>query len=147
MSYIQLVVFKLGEQDYGVDILQVKEIGNLGKVIKVPNSPSHIEGIMDLRHEIIPVVNLSKKLNLQEKDTKSNSKTLVAYNGKGNTAFIIDDAKEVLTVDTSCVEYNAEACINSYGSYIKGIVKLEARILLLIDLLKIAKDEAICLSS
>ena len=64
MAEVQLVIFSLGSEEYGVDIMQVKEIVNYKEPVKVPNTPNFIEGIINLRSEIIPIINLKKRFSI-----------------------------------------------------------------------------------
>lgn len=70
MSEMQLVIFSLGNEEYGVDIMQVKEIVTYKEPVKVPNTPKFVEGIINLRGEIIPIVNLKKRFNIPGEESR-----------------------------------------------------------------------------
>jgi purine-binding chemotaxis protein CheW len=74
---LQLVSFKIGNEEFGVDILQVQEINRLVEVTRVPNAPDFVEGVMNLRGRIVPVVNLRKRLGLEKRENDKDTRIVV----------------------------------------------------------------------
>ena len=99
MAELQFVIFKLGKEEYGVNIMQVQEIGPYAEPVKVPNTPTFVEGVMNLRGSVIPVISLKKRFNISGQELTENTRTIVINFGDKQIAFIVDDASEVLTLD------------------------------------------------
>jgi len=104
----QLVTFQLGEEQYGIDIMDVKEIVRVQNVRPIPNAPSYVEGIFNLRSEIIPIINLHKrfhlkKLVLNEDDELLSGFIIIDIDGM-KLGVIIDKVSRVVTVETDKIQ-------------------------------------------
>lgn len=134
---LQLVSFKIGEEEFGVDILSVQEINRMLQITKVPNTPDFIEGVINLRGRIIPVIDLRIKLGMARKDHGKNTR-IVVVEIKGQTiGFIVDEVSEVLRIPKSITEAPPEMVGGVNSDFITSIGKLEDRLLILLDLEKI----------
>ena len=137
MAEIQFVVFKLGKEEYGVDIMQVKEIVPYKEPVKVPNTPNFIEGIINLRSEIIPIVNLKKRFNIPGEALNEDTRIIVMNIEAKQVGFIVDDASEVTTINEENIETAPYIIAGIERKYITGIGKIKDRILILLDLDKL----------
>lgn len=137
MSEAQFVVFKLGMEEYGVDIMQVKEIIPYKEPVKVPNTPIFIEGIINLRSEIIPIVNLKKRFNIAGESINEEKRVIVMNIDSKQVGFIVDDASEVITINSDYIENAPDIIAGVERKYITGIGKIKERILILLDLDKL----------
>lgn len=136
-NVLQLVTFTLENQDYGVDILKVQEINRMTEITKVPNSPAYVEGVINLRGKVIPVINLNRKLGFNEKD-KSESSRIIIMDIKGVTkGVIVDSVSEVLRIPSDIVEPSPPIASDISKDFIKGIAKLQNRLIILIDIDKL----------
>ncbi len=134
---LQLVSFKIGEEEFGVDILSVQEINRMSQITKVPNTPEFIEGVINLRGRIIPVIDLRVKLGLPRKAHGKDTR-IVVVELKGQTiGFIVDEVSEVLRIPKNITEPPPEMIGGVKTDYITSIGKLEDRLLILLDLEKI----------
>lgn len=134
---LQLVSFKIGEEEFGVDILSVQEINRMSQITKVPNTPDFIEGVINLRGRIIPVIDLRVKLGMTRKEHGKNTR-IVVVELKGQTiGFIVDEVSEVLRISKDITEAPPEMVGGIRSDYITSIGKLEDRLLILLDLEKI----------
>lgn len=134
---LQLVSFKIGEEEFGVDILSVQEINRMSQITKVPNTPDFIEGVINLRGRIIPVIDLRVKLGMTRKEHGKNTR-IVVVELKGQTiGFIVDEVSEVLRISKDITEAPPEMVGGVRSDYITSIGKLEDRLLILLDLEKI----------
>ena len=134
---LQLVSFKIGDEEFGVDILSVQEINRMSQITKVPNTPDFIEGVINLRGRIIPVIDLRVKLGMIRKDHGKNTR-IVVVELKGQTiGFIVDEVSEVLRIPKDITEAPPEMVGGVNSDYITSIGKLEDRLLILLDLEKI----------
>lgn len=130
---LQLVSFKLGNEEYGLNILNVKEIIKILQITKVPNSPIYIEGIINLRGNVIPVINLRKKLKMPSKEKDGNTRIIVVEVNNTIVGFTVDEVKEVLRIPVSLMEETPEIALGINSEFIKSVGKLEDRLFILID--------------
>jgi len=136
---LQLVTFKLAGEDYATDILKVQEINRMVEITSVPNAPHYVEGVINLRGKVIPVVNLRKKFGFVVKETDAQSRIMVVDVGK-TIGIIVDSVSEVLRLRADTVETPPSITENGSSEYIRGIGKLEDRLLILLDLDKLFGD-------
>jgi purine-binding chemotaxis protein CheW len=141
MAELQLVVFKLDKEEYGVDIMQVQEISPYQKLTKVPNSPDFVDGIVNLRGDVIPVVSLKKKFKLIESEVTELTRLIVINNGNRRTGFVVDDASEVITISDKDIEEAPPMIVGADRKYIQGVGKLDKRILIILNLHKLLTEE------
>lgn len=130
---LQLVTFRLGDEEYAVDILKVQEINRMVEITTVPNTPAFIEGVINLRGKVIPVISLRKKFGLEAKDIDSQSRIMVVNVG-ATIGLVVDSVSEVLRLPADTVEPPPAMTSGIDSEYIKGIGKLEDRLLILLDI-------------
>ncbi len=141
MAEVQLVIFTLGKEEYAVEIMRVKEIVPYKEPVKIPNTPRFIEGVINLRGEIIPIISLKKRFNLVDDLINEQTRVIVVNVEGKQVGFIVDDASEVLTMHDDQIDIAPEIITGIDRNYIAGIGKLEDRILILLDLNKIFTDK------
>ena len=128
---IQLVTFQLGEEHYGVNILDVKEIVRVQAVRAIPNAPNYVEGIFNLRSEIIPVINLHKRFAILKTGVKSEEDDLLSgfviidIDGM-KLGIIIDRVSRVVTIETSDIQMPPQMLSGIGAEYIQGVVRQDA---------------------
>ncbi|MEW6194079.1 MAG: chemotaxis protein CheW [Bacteroidota bacterium] len=133
---LQLVSFMIGEEEYGVDILLVQEIIRMLQVTKVPNAPDYVDGVINLRGRIIPVIDLRCKLGIERKEHDKNTRIVVVEVSGKTVGFIVDAVTEVLRIPESITEEPPEIVTGVNSEYIKAVGKLEDRLLILVDIEK-----------
>lgn len=131
---LQLVTFTLGNEEYAVDILKVQEINRIKEITRVPNSPSYVEGVINLRGKVIPVVNLRKKFGLAERENDEQSRIMIMDIQGITMGLVVDSVSEVLRVPSGIVEPTPPMASNISTEFIKGIAKLEDRLIILLDM-------------
>jgi len=142
LGELHLVTFSLGEY-YGVDISQVQEIIRVGTITAVPNSPSYMEGVINLRGRILPVLNLRKKLSLTPKEITKDSRIVVTeVNGK-LLGLLVDSVSHVIKIPSDAVEPAPEEVLEIDTDYITGVCNLDNRLIILLDLERLLKREKI----
>ena len=134
---LQLVSFKIGSEEFGVDILKVQEINRMVEITRVPQAPHYVEGVINLRGKVIPIVDLRKRFNLEIKGHDKNTRIVVVDIGGNIMGMIVDAVSEVLRPAASTIEPPPEIVTGINGEYIKGVAKLEDRLLILLDLSKV----------
>ncbi|NLK36016.1 MAG: purine-binding chemotaxis protein CheW [Gracilibacteraceae bacterium] len=125
MDTMQLVIFRLDDQEYGVNIFNVNEIVPYALPTKIPNLPVYIEGVLNLRGSVIPVINLRKKFNLEDSAVNDRTRIIVSNNEGKTAGFVVDEASEVLTIDKDSIEQVSDVVSNISRRYIEGIGKKE----------------------
>jgi purine-binding chemotaxis protein CheW len=130
----QLVVFDLASEFYGVDIGDVREIIRMQNVTRVPGTPVYMEGVINLRGKVVPVVDLRKRLDLKVKPQTKESRIVVMDIGGKDVGVIVDGVTEVLRIPLSSVEPPSLMIASSETAYIRGIAKLKEKLVILLDL-------------
>lgn len=137
---LQLVSFNIGDEEFGVDILKVQEINRMLTVTRVPNAPEYVEGVINLRGRVIPVVNLRKRFGLPPKEHDKNTRIIVIeLNGK-TVGFVVDSVREVLRIPKSVTEPPPALATNINTEYITAVGKLDDRLLTLLDMEKVLSN-------
>ncbi|MFH2144996.1 MAG: chemotaxis protein CheW [Candidatus Omnitrophota bacterium] len=139
---IQLVVFMVGEEEFGVEINQVREIVKLVSITRMPKAPVFIEGVVNLRGQIITVIDLAKRLDLPSKGRTETSRIMVVEVGGNTVGMIVDSVSEVLRLTPDAIEATP-ALIESevHEQYLRGVGKIDDRLLILLDLNEVLTSE------
>ena len=137
---LQLVSFKIGDEEFGIDILKVHEINRMMNITKVPNAPYYVDGVVNLRGRVIPVINLRIKLAMDRKEYDRNTRIIVVELGGKTIGFIVDEVSEVLRIPMSITEKPPEMVAGINSAFITAIGKLEDRLLILLDLEKVLNE-------
>lgn len=138
---LQLVSFHVGEEEFGIDILRVKEIIRVLQITKVPNSPDYVEGVINLRGRVIPIIDLRVRLAVTKTDLNTSSRIIVLEIGDKTVGFIVDSVSEVLRISKSLIEPPPSIVSNINTDYITAIVKLDDKLLILLDMEKVLTTE------
>lgn len=140
MTENQFVVFILGDERYGVDILNVSTISEYLDVTKVPDAPNYVEGIINLRGDIIPVINLKKRFNIAETSISEDTRIII-YSIEGVAiGFLVDEASQVLRIEDNQIEPTPAILKGQDREYISGVGKHEGEIIILLDFAKILNE-------
>ena len=134
MDEIQLVVFDLATEHYGVDISDVREIMRMQNITGVPGAMSYIEGVINLRGKVLPVLDLKKRLGLKAIARTVESRIMVIDLEEGEAGVIVDAVTEVLRVPNAAIEPPSSMVSRGNSDYLRGIAKLTDRLIILLDL-------------
>lgn len=137
----QLVTFLLGDDEFGAEIMDVKEIIRVPDITKVPNAPSCVEGACNLRGNVLPIIDGRTRFNLEKKDKDENSRVLVIDVDGKPTGIIVDKVSEVMRVKTADIDETPQIVKNVDSDYLNGVVKLDNgnRLIMLLDIVKALK--------
>lgn len=141
-SSVQIVCFKIGNEEYGIDILQVQEILKVLKITKLPKSKAHILGVMDLRGKVIPIIDLGKKFGIISDLNDASRAIVVDIDGK-QVGLAIDSVSHVVKVNNNEIEPPPPVVKGISGKYIVGIAKLETGFVVILDINQIFTSEEI----
>lgn len=133
-SEVQLVVFKLGREEYSVSILQVQEIKRITDITRVPHTPDYIKGVINLRGSVLPVIDLKKRLNLPQQVVTEDTRIIIVKVDELSVGMIVDAVSEVMTINQENIDSPDVVAGSVAASYLSGVGKLENRLLILLNL-------------
>jgi len=137
----QLVSFDLATESYGVDIGAVREIIRLQEITNVPRTPEFVEGVINLRGKVIPVVDLRKRFGLPVGDQSAENRIVVVDIGGQDIGVIVDAVNEVLRIFNDSVEPPSSVITTADSDYLMGIAKVDDKLLILLDLESVLSAE------
>lgn len=138
---IQLVTFSIGEEEFGVNILQVQEIIRTMEITKVPRAPEFVEGVINLRGKVIPIVDMRSRFGLNSKEHDKYTRIIVIEIEMIIVGFVVDSVSEVLRIPANSVQPPPPVVAGMDSDYIDGVGKLEDRLLILLDLDSLLDNE------
>ncbi len=133
VSTDQYIVFKLGSEDFGIKITEVQEIIKPKEVTKLPKSADFIEGIINLRGDIIIIIDLRTRLGFTS-DNVENARILIVNMGGQGIGFVVDDASEVISIPDKVISQTATGITGIRDEFLDGVGKLENRLIILLKL-------------
>lgn len=150
MSEFKVVSFRIGDEEYALDIMKIDSIVEVSKITKIPQAPAFIEGIMDFRGVVIPVISGTKKflISSKEESEREKSNRAIVINTKDKkVAILVDEVKEVLSLSQEILEEPPAEIASDSNKYISAIANIDGRMIIVLDVDKIlSAKEAIELS-
>lgn len=150
----QFVSFMLGDEEYGVPIMQVQEIIRFERLTSIPQSAEFVRGVLNLRGRVMPVIDLRRKFRLEECEGDRHTRIIVIDTESRKMGMVVDEVSEVITIEPEKIEPAPELGTKVRTDFIRGMGKMEDRLLILLDIDKVltaeeavAVDEATCAAS
>jgi purine-binding chemotaxis protein CheW len=131
---IQVVSFRLGSEEYGVDISQVQEIIRMVEITHVPRAPHFMEGVINLRGQLIPIIDLRTRFSMQRAGQTKSTRIVVTEIGSKKVGIVVDSVSEVLNIPMEQVEDAPDMIAGVGTEYIQGVGKVANRLIILLDL-------------
>lgn len=141
----EFLIFTLGDEEYGVDILKVQEIRGYDQVTRIANTPGFIKGVTNLRGVIVPIVDLRIKFAQQEVDYDDNTVVIVLNLGQRVVGIVVDGVSDVLSLTTDQIRPAPEFAVTLSTEYLTGLGSLGERMLILVDIEKLLSSEEMAL--
>lgn len=132
---IQLVSFRLDNEEYGVEVLKVREIIRMVNITQMPNTPNYIEGIINLRGKVIPIVSMRKRFSLMDTENDSQTRVIIMDISGELLGFTVDAVSEVIRISSSEIQPSPTVAAGGVGQeYIAGVINHDERLLVLLNL-------------
>jgi purine-binding chemotaxis protein CheW len=138
----QLVLFELGTETYGLDIASVHEIIRMQPITKVPKAPFYVEGVINLRGRVIPVIDIGKRFGFEKTDDVKNNRIVVINIEDTTLGIIVDAVTEVIRIPVDSIDSVSDIVTSGQADYLMGIAKLPEKMIILLALDKLLmKDD------
>ena len=131
---IQVVAFKLRDEEYGLSILNVQEIRNLTDITRVPFAASFIKGVINLRGSVLPVIDLKQRLGLEQTPYTEKTRIVTVTVDDLHVGMLVDAVTEVITIDDKPVDPKKSLNGKENGKFISGIGNMDGRLIIMLDL-------------
>jgi purine-binding chemotaxis protein CheW len=137
----QWVTFRLGEETYGVNVMQVQEVLRITEIAPVPGSPDYVVGIINLRGNVVTVIDTRKRFGLYPKDSDDSSRIVIIEAEDQVIGILVDSVAEVVELRSSEIESAPNVGNEESSRYIQGVTSRNGELLILVDLNRFLSDE------
>ncbi|MGD0476358.1 MAG: chemotaxis protein CheW [Candidatus Velthaea sp.] len=134
---LQAVTFALGSEEYGVDIAQVQEINRMVTITHVPRAPQFMEGVINLRGQLIPIIDLRTRFGMERSERTKNTRIVVTEIGSKRIGMVVDSVSEVLRIPVEQIEDAPDLVAGVDTEYIRGVGKMGDRLIIMLDLARV----------
>ncbi len=136
MASRQLLIFKLNGNDFGVDITHIDSIVPINEIVKIPNTPVYVEGLMSLRGKVYTIFNLRKRFDLPSCEYNDNTKIVIVNVNSVSLGFIVDEVNEIKLIEDENMDNSPLSVAKLDKQFVNGVAKIEERIIIVLDLEK-----------
>ncbi|MGG4443418.1 chemotaxis protein CheW [Brevibacillus fortis] len=143
ISEVKVIVFRLKDEEYGVEVHQVKSIEKLEHITRVPRTPSFVKGVINLRGVVTPIIDLRNRFSLEESIYSEATRIIIVAVGELEVGLIVDAANDVIDIPVDAIEPPPEVVGGVEAAYLRGVAKLDKRLLILLNLDKVLSTEEI----
>ncbi len=137
----QLISFEVGEEEYGLEILRVKEVIRIREITRLPKAPHFVRGIINLRGDIIPIIDLRDRFGLEERAYSTMTRVIVVDVEGRLVGMVVDAASQVVRIPSDQIDPPPPIVGGLSAEYIKGVGKLEERLVILLNIDRILSQE------
>jgi purine-binding chemotaxis protein CheW len=139
MEILKIIAFRLGEEEYGLNIDYVQSIERINRITRVPNAPIYVQGVINLRGNVIPVVDLRSMLNLGQAHYTENTRIIITKYEGIELGLIVDQTSDVFDISPEAIEKSSSSGLAS--DYFESIAKIEGRLIILLKLAELMKTQ------
>lgn len=140
-DFTQVVSFNLAQEEYAIEITKVKEIILVEGITRVPQMPDYIEGIINLRGDVVPVIDLRKRFGLSNSELQEDTRIVVSRMDKRIVGLIVDSVSQVMKIPNSDIQPPPDTIASIAGEYLTGIGKMDERMIMMLDIEKVLTSE------
>ncbi len=133
----KVIIFKLKDEEYGVDVTQVKSIERMEHITRVPNTPPFVKGVINLRGIVIPIIDLRKRFEFDIKDYNEQTRIIIVNVDEMEVGLIVDAANDVIDIPLSSIEPPPKVVGGVESEYLSGVAKVSDRLIVLLNLNKV----------
>jgi purine-binding chemotaxis protein CheW len=141
-SISQLVGFRLGDEDYAIAITKIQEIILMKPITRIPQVPDYIEGLINLRGSVIPIVNLRKRFGLAPRDADDETRTIVVNIHDKTVGCIVDAVTQVMRISRDEIQPPPLSVLAIAHQHIAGLARLEDRLLIILDIERLFDEQS-----
>lgn len=134
---LQMITFALGSEEYGVDIAEVQEINRMVPITRVPQAPPFMEGVINLRGRLIPIIDLRTRFGMDRSEPTKNTRIVVTEIRSKRLGMVVDSVYEVLRIPIEQIEDTPELVAGVDTEYIRGVAKMGERLIIMLDLARV----------
>lgn len=140
-NIMKVIVFQMNEQQYAINIEQVRSIERLQDITEIPRTSAFIKGVINYQDEVVPIVDLKERMGIGETIHTESTRILVAILNELQVGFLVDSATDVIDIDSTIVETAPKIIKNVSTDYLAGVAKLTNDLLLILDTELLFNDE------
>jgi purine-binding chemotaxis protein CheW len=140
---IKVIVFSLVDEEYGVEVSQVRSIEKMQNITRVPRTPDFVKGVINLRGVVTPVIDLKTRFNLGAEEYTDSTRIIIVAVEDMEVGLIVDAANDVIDIPVNSIEQPPAVVGGIKASYLRGVAKLEDRLLIMLNLDKVLSNEEI----
>ncbi len=141
-SVVELATFYVGDALCGMDILKVQEINKLIEMTRVPQAPEYVLGILNLRGEIVTIIDLGKKLGLKSTEMSDKTRNIIVNSNEEHIGLMVEQISDVIEADWEKVEAPPANIGDVQGKYFTGVFKTKDRLIGMLDVEKVLEEES-----
>ncbi len=138
---IKAVIFQLNDEEYGVDVQQVQSIERLLHITRVPKMPDFVKGVINLRGVVTPIIDLKERFSIEMTEYTNSTRIIIVQVEDKEVGLIVDAANDVIDIPADKIEQPPEVVGRIESDYIRGVAKLDERLLILLNLNKVLNAE------
>lgn len=140
---VKVIVFRLQNEEYGVEVQQVKSIERLDHITRIPKTPKFVRGVINLRGVVTPIIDLRERFDLEQTENTEGSRIIVVAVNDLEVGLIVDSANDVIDIPLNAIEPPPKVVGGVEAVYLRGVAKLQDRLLILLNLNRVLNLEEI----
>jgi len=140
---VKVIIFRLVDEEYGVEVQQVRSIEKLEHITRVPRTPEFVKGVINLRGVVTPIIDLRSRFQLAETECTEATRVIIVAVDELEVGLIVDSANDVVDIPVNAIEPPAAVVGGVEATDLRGVAKLEKRLLILLNLDKVLSTEEI----
>lgn len=137
VNEIKVIVFQLKDEEYGVEVDQVRSIERMQHITRVPRTPDFVKGVINLRGVVTPIIELRNRFGIEEIETSDSTRIIIVAVGNMEVGLIVDAANDVVDIPNDVVEPPPQVVGGLEADYLRGVAKMDKRLLILLNLDKV----------
>ncbi|OIJ09923.1 chemotaxis protein CheW [Anaerobacillus arseniciselenatis] len=143
VNEIKVIVFQLKDEEYGVEVNQVRSIERMQHITRVPRTPDFVKGVINLRGVVTPIIELRNRFGIDEVESNDSTRIIIVAVGDMEVGLIVDAANDVVDIPNDIIEPPPEVVGGIEAEYLRGVAKMEKRLLILLNLAKVLNPKEI----